>query len=174
MFTDLQGSTRLYDQLGDASAYHLVRDHFAFLAARVQRHGGAVVKTVGDAVMAVFHNPADAIQAALAIQDEIAGFNRVHAGSEIVLKLGLHQGACIAVTAGGVLDYFGAAVNIASRLEHQCGGGEIILSDAILADSAAREAMAGRASRSDTATLRGISAPVGFVRVSPPPPGTTA
>jgi hypothetical protein len=58
MFTDLQGSTQLYDRLGDASAYHLVRDHFAFSAARVQRHGGAIVKTVGDAVMAAFHGPA--------------------------------------------------------------------------------------------------------------------
>ncbi len=145
MFTDLQGSTALYDRLGDASAYHLVRDHFAFLAARVQRHGGAIVKTVGDAVMAAFYDPADAIKAALAIQDEVAGFNRGHDGQEIVLKLGLHRGACIAVTAGGVLDYFGAAVNIASRLEHQCRGGEAIVSEALLADAVARDALAGRA-----------------------------
>ena len=170
MFTDLQGSTQLYDRLGDASAYHLVRDHFAFLAARVQRHGGAVVKTVGDAVMGTFHNPADAIRAALAIQDEVAGFNHDHAGQEIVLKLGLHQGACIAVTAGGVLDYFGATVNIASRLEHQCKGGEIILSDAMLAEGAAREALAGRTIHADSASLRGVSAPVGFVRVNAPLP----
>ena len=170
MFTDLQGSTQLYDRLGDASAYHLVRDHFAFLAARVGRHGGAIVKTVGDAVMAAFHDPADAIKAALAIQDEVAGFNRAHSGSEIVLKLGLHQGACIAVTAGGVLDYFGATVNIASRLEHQCKGGEIVLSGAMLDEAAAREALAGRAARPDEAALRGVSMPVKFVRVSPPSP----
>ena len=170
MFTDLQGSTQLYDRLGDAAAYHLVRDHFAFLAARVQRHGGAIVKTVGDAVMAVFHDPADAVKAALAIQDEVAGFNRAHAGEEIVLKLGLHRGSCIAVTAGGVLDYFGAAVNIASRLEHQCKGGEVILSDAMLAEAPARDAIAGRAATADSAALRGVSEPVGFVRVSPPPP----
>jgi len=170
MFTDLQGSTQLYDRLGDASAYHLVRDHFAFLAERVQRHGGAVVKTVGDAVMAAFHDPADAIMAALAIQDEVAGFNRAHPGSEIVLKLGLHQGACIAVTAGGVLDYFGATVNVASRLEHQCKGGEIILSDAILTEGAARDALGGRITVADSASLRGVSASVGFVRVNSPAP----
>ena len=170
MFTDLQGSTQLYDRLGDASAYHLVRDHFAFLAARVQRHGGAIVKTVGDAVMSAFYDPADAIKAALAIQDEVADFNRDHAGQEIVLKLGLHQGTCIAVTAGGVLDYFGATVNIASRLEHQCRGGEIILSDALVAEGAAREVLAGRATHADSASLRGVSAPVGFVRVSAPLP----
>jgi class 3 adenylate cyclase len=167
MFTDLQGSTQLYDRLGDASAYHLVRDHFAFLAARVQRHGGAIVKTVGDAVMGAFHDPAGAIKAALAIQDEVAGFNRGHPGSEIVLKLGLHQGACIAVTAGGVLDYFGATVNIASRLEHQCRGGEIILSNAMLAESAARDALTGRTTRADSVNLRGVSASVDVVRIGP-------
>jgi class 3 adenylate cyclase len=168
MFTDLQGSTQLYDRLGDASAFRLVRDHFAFLAAHVQRHGGVIVKTVGDAVMGAFHDPAAAIRAALAIQDEVAGFNRDHAGREIVLKLGLHQGACIAVTAGGVLDYFGATVNIASRLEHQCRGGEIILSDAMLAEGAAREALAGRTTHADNASLRGVSAPIGFVRIGAP------
>lgn len=178
MFTDLQGSTQLYDRLGDAVAYRLVRDHFAFLAERVQRHGGAVVKTVGDAVMAVFHDPADAIEAALSVQDEVAGFNRAHAGGEIVLKLGLHQGSCIAVTAGGVLDYFGAAVNVAARLEHQCKGGEIIVSETMLAEGAARQTLASRATTRDSATLRGVSEPVAFVRIIPAPvpapAGTTA
>ena len=57
MFTDLKGSTELYDALGDAPAYNLVRDHFSFLAERVERHHGFVVKTVGDAVMAAFSRP---------------------------------------------------------------------------------------------------------------------
>ena len=57
MFTDLKGSTELYDALGDAPAYNLVRDHFSFLADRVQRNHGFVVKTVGDAVMAAFSRP---------------------------------------------------------------------------------------------------------------------
>jgi class 3 adenylate cyclase len=166
MFTDLQGSTKLYDELGDATAYHLVRDHFAYLAARVARHNGAIVKTVGDAVMAAFYDPADAVRAALSIQDEVAGFNRGRADAGIVLKLGLHRGACIAVTAGGVLDYFGSAVNTASRLEHQCKGGEIIVSEAMLADTAAREALEGRTLIEDSALLRGLAEPVKFVRVA--------
>ncbi len=128
MFTDLQGSTKLYDDLGDATAYRLVRDHFAFLSERVQRHNGFVVKTVGDAVMAAFGDPADAVRAVLSIQDEVENFNRGRSDAGIVLKLGLHQGACIAVTVGGMLDYFGSAVNTAARLEHQCRGGEVIIS----------------------------------------------
>jgi class 3 adenylate cyclase len=171
MFTDLQGSTRLYDDLGDASAFRLVRDHFAFLSERVERHHGFIVKTVGDAVMAAFHDPADAVRAALSVQDDVESFNEGRSDAGIVLKLGLHGGTCIAVTAGGVLDYFGSVVNTASRLEHQCRGGEVIVSDAVLADSEAREALTGRALIEDSATLRGLSEPVRFVRVagrSPP------
>ena len=165
VFTDLQGSTKMYDDLGDASAYRLVRDHFAFLSERVSRHHGFIVKTVGDAVMAAFHDPADAVRAVLSIQDEVASFNRGRGDAGIVLKLGLHLGSCIAVTAGGVLDYFGSAVNTASRLEHQCSGGEVIISEAVLNDPEARDALAGRTATEDEATLRGLNAPVRFVRV---------
>jgi class 3 adenylate cyclase len=165
VFTDLQGSTKMYEDLGDATAYHLVRDHFAFLSERVQRHNGFIVKTVGDAVMAAFHDPADAVRAVLSIQDEVADFNRGQNGSGITLKLGLHLGACIAVTAGDLLDYFGSVVNTAARLEHQCRGGEAIISDAVLADPEARDALAGRTLTEDSAALRGLAKPVRFVRV---------
>ena len=165
MFTDLQGSTKLYDDLGDATAYRLVRDHFAFLSERVQQHNGFVVKTVGDAVMAAFGDPADAVRAVLSIQDEVETFNRGRSDAGIVLKLGLHQGPFIAVTVGSVLDYFGSVVNTAARLEHQCRGGEVIVSQAVIADPEAREVLAGRARTQDSATLRGLSEPVCFVRV---------
>ena len=169
VFTDLQGSTKLYDALGDATAFHLVRDHFAFLSERVERHNGFIVKTVGDAVMAAFHDPADAVRAVLSIQDEVADFNRGRSDGGVILKLGLHLGSCIAVTAGGVLDYFGSAVNTASRLEHQCQGGEVIVSEAVLADSEAREALKRRMVTEDSAMLRGLSEPVRFVRVGAAP-----
>src|SRR5260370_37123652 len=75
MFTDLKGSTELYDALGDVTAYNLVLDHFAFLLERVERNHGFVVKTVGDAVMAAFSRLDDAVRAALAIQNETTRFN---------------------------------------------------------------------------------------------------
>jgi class 3 adenylate cyclase len=165
VFTDLQGSTKLYDAIGDANAYRLVRDHFAFLSAHVARHHGFVVKTVGDAVMAAFNDPADAVRAVLSILDDVASFNNGRTDGGVVLKLGLHRGGCIAVTAGGVLDYFGSAVNTAARLEHQCRGGEAIISEAVLADPEARSALDGRAVTEDSATLRGLNAPVRFVRI---------
>ncbi len=169
MFTDLKGSTELYDALGDAPAYNLVRDHFSFLADRVQINHGFVVKTVGDAVMAAFSRPDDAVHAALAIQDDVASFNSARgegaSATPIVLKLGLHAGPCIAVTTGDVLDYFGATVNIAARLEHQCRGGEVIVSEDVAEDAETAAALADRTRIEETAMLRGVSAPVRFVRI---------
>ena len=75
LFTDLKGSTALYDRLGDASAYALVRDHFVLLRETVGRHGGGVVKTIGDAVMAAFPTPAAAVACALEIHVDVAQFN---------------------------------------------------------------------------------------------------
>jgi hypothetical protein len=103
----------------------------------------------------------------LSIQDEVAKFNRGRRDARIVLKLGLHAGSCIAVTAGGVLDYFGSAVNTAARLEHQCRGGEVVVSEAVLADAQAHEALAGRSMTADSAMMRGLSEPVRFFRVAP-------
>ena len=170
MFTDLKGSTELYDALGDAPAYNLVRDHFSFLTDRVQHHHGFVVKTVGDAVMAAFSRPDDAVRAALAIQDDVASFNTARGGgataTPIVLKLGLHAGPCISVTTGDVLDYFGATVNIAARLEHQCHGGEVVVSEAVAQNAEAAGALADRTQIEETVMLRGVSAPVRFVRIA--------
>ena len=95
VFTDLQGSTKLYDQLGDVSAYRLVRDHFAYLSERVARHHGFIVKTVGDAVMAAFHDPADAVRAVLSMQDEVASFNR----GRSELRASCSSSACISAHA---------------------------------------------------------------------------
>ena len=145
VFTDLQGSTKIYDELGDATAYRLVRDHFAFLSERVQRHHGFVVKTVGDAVMAAFGDPADAVRAVLSIQDEVDELQSRTQRRRHRPKTRPASGRCIAVTVGGVLDYFGSAVNTAARLEHQCRGGEVIISQAVIADAEAREVLAGRA-----------------------------
>jgi class 3 adenylate cyclase len=168
MFTDLKGSTELYDALGDAPAYNLVRDHFSFLSDRVQRNHGFVVKTVGDAVMAAFSRPDHGVRAALAIQDDVASFNiaRGEGATPIVLKLGLHAGPCIAVTTGDVLDYFGATVNVAARLEHECRGGEVIVSEDVAGDAETAAALADRTQIEETAMLRGVSAPVRFVRVT--------
>ena len=164
LFSDLRGSTALYEAVGDAAAYHLVRGHFAYLAAIVREHDGAVMKTIGDAVMAAFHDPLQALRAALAMQDRVRSFNEA-ATAPIVLKLGLHEGPCIAVTLNDRLDYFGQAVNLAARLQGESRGGDIVLSLPLARLDGAADVMGDRLRREETAVLRGVAEPVGFVRL---------
>ncbi|MEX2296935.1 MAG: adenylate/guanylate cyclase domain-containing protein [Dongiaceae bacterium] len=165
MFTDLKGSTALYERVGDAAAYHLVRDHFAFLAATVREHDGALIKTIGDAVMAAFSDPADAMRAALAIQCKVADFNKQHRGDDIVIKLGLHCGPTIAVTLNERLDYFGGTVNMAARLQGESRGGDIVLSDAMLEDRDVVRLLEDLAMTTESARLKGFDRAVPFRRV---------
>jgi len=158
LFTDLQGSTALYERVGDAAAYNIVREHFALLAALVREHDGAVVKTIGDAVMASFSDPAQAVRAALAMQDEIGT-------RDLVLKVGVHAGPSVVVTLNDRLDYFGSTVNMAARLQGQSTGGDIVLSHAVADDPAVREVLAATPKREDTVALKGFAEPVGFVRL---------
>jgi len=164
LFTDLRRSTDLYGHIGDAAAYHLVRDHFAFLGAVVRRHNGAVVKTIGDAIMAAFFSPVDALGAALDIQRELGVFNAKGA-RPLVIKVGLHEGPCIAVTLNGRLDYFGISVNMAARLEGQSEGNDIVLSQAVAEEPAVSKVLAGLDCSAETTTLKGFDAPVAFRRI---------
>ncbi len=168
MFTDLRGSTALYARIGDAAAYRLVREHFAFLADRVREHDGGIVKTIGDAVMAVFPDPAQALRAALAVQRAVAGFNAAHGlGPEdgLVIKLGLHAGSAIAVTLNDRLDYFGSTVNLAARLQGQSAGGDIVISEALAADPAVAPLIAGVPVANEQAPIKGFDRPIAFRRL---------
>lgn len=169
MFTDLKGSTALYERIGDAAAYHLVRDHFAFLAAEVRESEGAIVKTIGDAVMAAFAEPAAAVKAALAIQSHVARFNAEHGGEsgrgDIIIKLGLHKGPCIVVTLNERLDYFGGTVNLAARLQGRSEGGDIVLSAALLAEPEVKALLAGHRLSEESAVIKGFAAPVPYYRI---------
>jgi len=169
LFSDLRGSTALYERVGDAAAYNIVRDHFAFLAAIVRDHDGAVVKTIGDAVMASFGDPADAVKAALAMQARIAEFNRERGGERLdrhlSIKLGVHAGGSVMVSLNDRLDYFGSTVNMAARLQGQSEGGDIVLSRAVADDPAVRPLLAAVPTRDESISLKGFARPIGFVRV---------
>lgn len=127
LFSDLRGSTAMYEQMGDARAYRQVHNHFDFLRRQIAEHNGGIVKTIGDSVMAAFYNPTDALRAALAIQSESSAFNQEH-GTNMVIKLGLCTGPTIAVNANDLLDYFGHTVNMAARIQQQSEGGDIMIS----------------------------------------------
>ena len=162
LFTDLKGSTALYDRIGDMKAFELVRLHFGYLRECISRNSGALVKTIGDAVMASFVDPRDALRAALDMRARIARFN-AGAGSDLIgLKIGLHAGACLAVSLNERLDYFGQTVNIAARVQALAGAGEIILTDDILAPQGAAELVTDLPIESSDVQLKGI---VGDLRV---------
>jgi class 3 adenylate cyclase len=141
MFTDLRDSTRMYRQIGDAPAFGRVRQHFEILEQEIARQGGAVVKTMGDAVMAVFRQPMSAL---LALQGAHAEISRVESTPPLYLKAGIHSGPCIAVTLNDRLDYFGSTVNAAARLPGLAEGGEVILSEQASSDPQVSEWLKGQ------------------------------
>ncbi|MCH7497454.1 MAG: adenylate/guanylate cyclase domain-containing protein [Candidatus Marinimicrobia bacterium] len=136
LFTDIKSSTAMYQERGDSPAYRLVRDHFEILFRAVRESGGAVVKTIGDAVMAVFQEPADALSAAVAIQRQLPSDE-----VQLTLRVGIHAGPCVAITLNDRLDYFGTTVNTAVRLESQGKGGDIVLTRRLLEDSGIEQAL---------------------------------
>jgi class 3 adenylate cyclase len=127
VFTDLRGSTRYYREVGDAPAFGSVVEHLAVLREAVVAEEGAVVKAMGDAIMAVFPRPVCAVRAMLAAQQAVAG-------RPLALKVGIHHGPCIAVSQNGSLDYFGSTVNLAARLVGISTGDDVVLSEAVRSD----------------------------------------
>jgi adenylate cyclase len=132
LFTDLRGSTQLYREIGDAPAFERVLEHFEVLRRSVDQHAGAQIKTIGDAIMAAFLDPAQGVAAGLEILRGMAQLNQTRTDYPLRLKLGLHTGAAIAVTLNERLDYFGTTVNIASRLEGQAQGDDLIISEDVM------------------------------------------
>ena len=148
MFTDLRNSTQLYREIGDATAFGRVMNHFDVLEKVIAEEDGALVKTIGDAVMAVFRRPASALKAMLSAQEMLAAPPQGNA--PLTLKAGVHTGPCIAVTLNDRLDYFGSTVNMAARLEGLSTGNDVIISHALYDDPEVRAFLASRESSGRT------------------------
>jgi class 3 adenylate cyclase len=134
LFTDLKGSTALYEATGDITAYSVVREHFQILLGAVRTHQGAVVKTMGDAVMASFSNPIDATRAALSMLRGMAAVTqRVgQLGYHTGLKVGIHEGTALAVANDDRLDFFGQTVNIAARVQALADADEVCVTARVM------------------------------------------
>lgn len=137
LFTDLVDSTRMYREIGDAPAFGLVMNHFDVLREVIDEESGAIVKTIGDAVMAVFRRPISALRAIHKAQMQLA--NPPDGLRPLQLKAAAHTGPSIAVTLNERLDYFGTTINVASRLEKFARSNEIIVSDHLYNDPEVQE-----------------------------------
>jgi class 3 adenylate cyclase len=118
LFTDITGSTKMYEELGDIKAYNIVRDHFDILSETIQKNGGTLIKTIGDAVMASFLRAADAMETVFSVKKQFDAYNAPKSTKEqIHLKIGIHSGPAILVNLNDRIDYFGTTVNKAARVQ---------------------------------------------------------
>ena len=154
LFTDLKGSTELYERVGDLVAFDLVRAHFRLLNEIVAAEGGAVVKTIGDAVMATFPTPDRAMAAALRMREAWKALNE-----DLFLKIGIHEGPCLAVSLNDRQDYFGQTVNIASRVQGLALSRSIFATGQVVGNSEASKLLqsSGIAPMPQKHSLRGIA-----------------
>ncbi len=165
LFTDLKGSTALYDRIGDLKAFSLVQEHFHALENIVAEKGGAIVKTIGDAVMAAFGRPQDALLAGLRMLEEVESLNRARGSRDIVLKIGLHKGPAIAVTLNERLDYFGQTVNIAARVQTLAEADEICFTEDVWRASEVKDLLKGAPAKQEAAMLKGLQEKVPVYRL---------
>ncbi len=132
LFTDLKGSTALYERVGDLAAFDLVRAHFHALLEIISSEKGAVVKTIGDAVMATFIRPEHAIVAGLRMRAAMDALNAERGTQDLIVKIGIHEGPCLAVTLNERQDYFGQTVNIAARVQSLSTSQEIHITGPVI------------------------------------------
>jgi class 3 adenylate cyclase len=169
-FSDLTGSTQLYATAGDAAAFKLVHDHFDVVTAILEENRGTLIKTIGDAVMAVFADELDGLLASVALLHAFEDFRKGGEHRERThIKLGVFGGPCYVVTANGVLDYFGQTVNVAARLQGEARSGELVVEEA-LADRALERNMLpeGFVVERYDARLKGVAAPIRVARIRLP------
>ncbi len=166
LFTDLKGSTELYERVGDMEAFALVQQHFEHLRRAIAAQDGAVVKTIGDAVMASFVRPDQAVQAALAMWREIEQFNTRRGSRDLILKIGIHRGQSIAVTLNDRLDYFGQTVNLAARVQNLANADELCVTQDVMEAPGVRELLKGLKIADESARLKGIAGEVRVHRIA--------
>lgn len=157
LFTDIERNTQILARLGDARWRALLREHEQITRDLLEQHTGNEIKTMGDAFMASFSSPVDAVNCAIALQRAFAARN-ASSPEPILLRTGINAGEPIAERG----DLFGASVTMASRIAGKADGGEILVSNVV------RELAAGKgflfSDRGDV-VLRGFEDPVRLYEV---------
>ena len=149
LFADIAGSTRLYEQLGDAEALSTIDQCLALVRDASGGHGGRVVKTIGDEAMVVFPTADQAVSAAGEIQLRMNSFAN-ESNVRVAFRIGVHCGAAIEAQDG---DVFGDSVNVAARMVALAKSGQVILT-ASTADELSPE-LRGKVREVDVMTVKG-------------------
>ncbi len=126
LFTDIVGSTAFFEQRGDVEGLALVHRHNDLLFPLVGAHRGRIVKTIGDAIMAVYDDAHDAVRSAIAMQNALADEAKGSGKEPIHIRIGLHTGTVLKDKD----DVFGDTVNVAARVNSACAPDEILATDA--------------------------------------------
>lgn len=163
LFTDIVGSTAMYETQGDPAAFMRVKKHFEEVFPIVARHRGAIVKTIGDAVMAAFNDPLDAVKACADIH---ARFSPANPESPTRLRISLNSGPCIAVKLNTGVDYFGQTVNLAAKLQALAEAGEVALSQSVYSVAGVKDWLEGRRLEDVSYESKALRAPVAVKRWS--------
>jgi class 3 adenylate cyclase len=163
LFTDVVGSTAFYASRGDPAAFVEIKKHFDEVFAIVGANRGAVVKTIGDAVMASFVDPVDAVRASRQIHD---AFHPGRTDTPIRLRISLNTGPCIAVRLNANADFFGGTVNVAAKLQALAEAYQIAMSDATYHAPGVAEYLADQRATLEplSYTSKALPAPVGVQR----------
>ena len=159
IFTDIKGSTEMYEKLGDSKAFFLIKEHFKILQEVVKRNNGGIVKTIGDAIMAVFSVTENALKASYEMIEAFDLFNKENnIANNIFIKVGIHNGSCIAVNLNDKIDYFGTVVNMAARIQGLSDGREIMISENFFNDSFAEKFLEEKKWKSESfvTSLKGL------------------
>ena len=133
VFADISGSTRLYETLGDSVARELVSECLDLMTEHITRHGGIVIKTIGDEIMCTFPTAEAAVEASMGMQEGVTEDlpdRNPNTPSTLTIRVGLHYGP--AILEGG--DVFGDAVNVAARMAGLAKGGQIITTQGTVAE----------------------------------------
>jgi len=129
LFADIQDPSKFYSECGDIKAFALVKSYIKILSNTIKNFYGVPVKTMGDAVMGVFIDPAKAFDAAVNAQQQLIRRNKTKPkANKLEMKIGLHIGPMLVVTLNKRLDYFGLTVNTAAHIQDTALANEIVIS----------------------------------------------
>lgn len=141
LLTDLDGVRDLYEALGDARAFGVIHEHLRRLDDAIRREGGALIKTVGDGVLATFDDPTSAVRAGLDLPPAMPGGPPAR---NLSVRAAVHRGPAMAATLNEHLDYFGLTIRQASTLLDAARGGELVLGQEVAAEPRVSMLLAAR------------------------------